>query len=443
MSSLRTHLQRLWGAEGAVLALALLRSLLVARILGVTEFGVAALATAFPSLVFMMLDPQSEEAVVRYSVSARQQGRGGSAVDVLRLAYRLDVLLALIGFVAVALALVLGVDERFGVPEDASHLVMGAAVGSALTAPAATARAWLVGARRSSDIALGGIAGGSLRFIGAVAGSALAGLDGFIAGTVAGASCELVVLRRLERRSVRSEFGRSRRPLKLDLDGRGREILRFMVLTDLTTLSSVMVKHLDLLVLGSFAGPAVAGQYRLARSVSSPAAAVLRPLQAVAYPRLVGLAASGGARELRREIRLYVVRLSLPLAVLGGLAVSAIPLALPLLAGAEYAAAGTPAVILGIGSVAGIAAFWVRPAALALGREGSLLVIGFCMTLLTVGSYFVLAEPFGAAGVAAARALFAVVVGSAIAAVVVRRAISHLDPGAAASGSATEARARR
>lgn len=423
-SPLRHWLQQLWGAEGLLLSVALVQSVVVARLLGVADFGVAALVLAVPMMVFVFLDPQSEETVIRFMTDARSRGKTAVAWSVVRLAYRVDVVLAVAGMAVVAVIAVVGV-AAVGVPDEHRLLLLISGIGAAVQAPTSTARAALTSVERFNVIARATSVGAVVQAACSISGAMVGELAGFIAGSSLGAVIGAGIFL-LSAVIVRQELGIDGPSGSLQLDGQTRQIIRFMMLTEMTTLSSSLVKHVDVLILGGVAGPQSAGIYRLARSVSTPVGAVLRPLQLVAYPQLEKLAARRDAVGIRREIRRYLVTLSIPLSVVGGAAVAVVPVVLPMLAGDEYADAVEPAVVLAAGSLVTVAAFWMRPAALALRREAAMLAIALSMTVITVVGYFMVASQFGAVGVAVVRATVAALLGNMIAGLVVLRALRRL-----------------
>lgn len=424
---LRVWLQRLWGAEGIALLIGLLQNVASARLLGLTDFGIAALILTAPTMVFVFLDPQSEESVVRFGSEALAQSANARAWDVVRLAYRIDAVLAVVGLVVISSAAYVGL-EALGIPDADRPLVLVSAIGALSLSPAATARAWLVCTQEYSCIARCTWIASSARCVLAIIGAAVGGLPGYIVGVAAGNLAGTAAFASTAR-EVRLRRGITTVRKRLDLAGRRREILQFMAFTDLTTLASVFVKHADVLIVGSTAGAPAAGLYRFAQSISAPVAAVLRPLQTVSYPRLTVLAVSGAGHEFRREIARYVRTLSLPLLLFGGFAVALLPIIVPVVGGHEYAQAAAPAMILAGGSLLGLVGFWIRPAALALRLEKQLLVIGLSMTILTVAGYFFVADPYGPEGVAAVRVVIAVLIGNVLALVVLLRGIALLRSG--------------
>lgn len=421
---LRQWLQRLWGGEGILLLVSVAQSIVVARVLGVNDFGVAALIMAVPMMVFVFLDPQSEEAVIRFMAQARSDGEPPYAWDVVRLAYRIDLLLALIGVAVVGVISQVGV-AAVGVPDDHGPLLLVSALGAAAHAPSTTARAALTSVERFGVIAGATSSGAVVQAICSVAGTVLGGLTGFVVGSSLGMALTSGIFLAAAA-PVRHATGAERASGPLRMNGRTREILRFMVVTELTTLSSSLVKHLDVLVLGAATGTQSVGIYRLARSVSTPVGAILRPLQLVTYPRMEALGSRGEPDAMKEEIRRYLLTVCLPLVVAGCIALGSVPVVLPLLAGAAYSASVAPAMVLGAGSVVAVAAFWVRPAALALRRETTMFAISLGMTVLTVAGYLLVAAPYGATGVATVRAVVAGLAGNAIATVVILRALRRM-----------------
>lgn len=412
-------LRRLWGAEGVAVAAGLFQSVVVARVLGAEEFGVAALLLGVPAAILVFLDPQSEETVIRFVGESRAGSGLGRPRDFVRLAYRVDASLALVGLALVAALATVGA-EGVGVPDQHRELLLAGGAAAALAAPISTARASLTATqefgRVAATTAIGSLVRSTLAVVGAVGG----GLEGFVIAVVVARIVELLLTASIAGAHMRS-IDPGARARRLEIGGRGREVLRFMLVADLTTLVTVAVKHLDLVVLGWLAGTAEVGAYRLARSITAPVGAVLRPLQAVSYSRFVALASNGLRQELPREIWVSIKRISVPLVFVGSACLASAPFLLPVLVGPSFDAAVWPTVLLGVGSLISLAAFWVRPALLALGREATILAVGLMMSICTLSGYLLVAGRWGAAGIALVRLIFASAIGTVISAELIRR----------------------
>ena len=409
----------MWSAEAVAVLLALVQSVAVARLLGVSDYGRSALVLALPALVFQVLDPQTEEAVVRYATTAGPESPV-SPREVLRLALRLDLGLAVASSL-ISCGVVIVRPTILGLSEADLRLVAGGCVIAAATAPTASYRGVLTAVGDFRSISLVGLAVAGLKCLAAIGGAATSGVGGFVMGLAAAALAEPLLNMIAVRRHLSSLGPRTGR-WRLDLAGERSNVLRFIAITNLTTLSSAFVKNLDVLILGARSTDSEVGLYRLARSAVAPAGAVLRPLQTTAYRTYASLS-STDAGELRAQLRTDLLRVGPILGAVGIAGAGILPWIIPGLVGSAYDEAVPAALVLSLGAVFGIATFSLRPAALVLQLERKLLYVSVSMTVLTSIGYLVLAESGGAVGIAASRTAFAAILGPLLVALSVRRRV--------------------
>jgi O-antigen/teichoic acid export membrane protein len=416
-SSLVQGAGRLGAAEVVRLLAGLVQAVLVARWLGPRNYGLAALILTYPSLVFTFFDPQASEAVVKYFGAAVATEDRDRARAIPKMAYLVDVTLAVVGLAVVVATAPLAADHLLKSGADASLIVV-AAVGVALAAPGDTSQALLTTTGRFSTVALvqSGTAVARVALVlGLVA--ADAGVAGMVWGTTLGLIADSLLMAMFAHGAVRSASGGSwfrgrREVIRPEL----REMTRFLVYTDLTSLASVFVKQADLVILGFVRGPTETGWYRLAQSLTAPFASVITALQTVAYP---GFARLDGLRDhaaVARAAKRYLLKVGLPLAALTMCSLAVLPAVIRLVAGSEFASAAGPARWMVAATAVVIAGFWVRPAMFATGQVRFVFGISAITSALTVLGFVILADPYGAAGVAAARALIAGLVGTGVAA---------------------------
>jgi O-antigen/teichoic acid export membrane protein len=405
-TSLKRILGFLWGAQGLGLLVSAAQALIVAGLLGADTYGEAALVVGFPTLVYAFLNPQSEEAVTRFISEFRVDDADEGARAVVRLAYRIDVALTVLGF-ATTVVLFSMTASSFGLSTDFLGLVAVASVGVGAATTITTSRA-ILGALGRFHLLSGMKLGASL-FGGvlAVGLTAVWQLDGFVASVAIGSLVAAIGYWCVASTLITRELGESKLRGLGALRGRVRPIVRFLFYTDLTTLSSVLVKHADLLVLGLYRPVGDVGVYRLARSLVSPLGAVQEPLQTVVYPRLALLGAQRRFTDFREALRTYHRSVGRWIGVLGLAGVPVLAFAPSVLLGEEYASAAGPALFLYVGALASVVGFWIRPGLLAIGAERELFVLSLVSGVLTLIGYFVLADPLGASGIAFSRAVFA------------------------------------
>lgn len=402
--SFRRIVPALWGAEGVSLLASIVQAVVSARILGVADYGRAAVLLAIPALIFSLLNPQSEEAVTQFLVRFRARGEVGKAHGSVRLAYRLDALLAVAGWCATVavqpVASRLLDDVELGV-----GLLLVAAVAVAADAWAATSRSVLAATGRFTDLARWTAFLAVIRAVLVIGGAFVGGLSGFIVGGAVAQLVQSTLLHGLAVRALDTVLGP--RPAVVSLGADRRDFLRFLVYSDLTTVATVLVKQADILILSAARPPSDVGAYRLASTVVSSLARVQTPLNTVVLPRLAELANRDGRIALRAYTRILTRRVSVPLACLGVAGFPVLAYGLPALVGEEFGSAVAPALWLYGGALLSVVLFWVRPALLALRCERGLFVLSLVSGGATVGGMLAVAATLGSAGVAAVRALVA------------------------------------
>jgi O-antigen/teichoic acid export membrane protein len=173
---------------------------------------------------------------------------------------------------------------------------------------------------------------------------------------------------------------------------------------------------MDVIIVGSFAGQAAAGYYRLAVSLGQLGGFVAGPVQSILYQRFSRVRVAS-VIALRDEARRAATHVALPLAVLGLLAIPLTPLAIRTIAGASYAPAGSIAQIMVLLEALWFAFLWVRPLVFTLGEVRLWTATSLLVALCSLVGYVVVvpaAGPVGAAWVRFATSTFAQVLPLAI-----------------------------
>lgn len=402
-SDAKYHLRRLWLAEGFVLATALIQALVVARALGPDLYGVYALVTAFAAFLFLVLDPRSADAVVRYLAEFNSSGEPDKARAIVRGGLLLDVAWGIGGLMLVS-ALGYPASRVLHISEHAD-LIPVVALGLAVVAPAATSRAVLAAFDRFDAISSRQFVVAIVRCL-SVCAVALAGLglSGVIwtLSIVSVIECAIFVTGALS--VTQTHLGAGVRGASLGvLRDRRRELVGFLGYSGLTTLAGSAIKHADTLILGAIAGPREAGYYRLAKSLTAPAGNVGVPLQTVLYPRLAGVVSMGDSRRAHEIVKHTFLRGELPLALAALVCLPLVPLGIRVLAGSAFDGAILPAVALVVGVSVSFATLHQRPVFLVRNQMRSLFWFTIAGALATLAAFVPASEVLGATGVAWAR----------------------------------------
>jgi O-antigen/teichoic acid export membrane protein len=414
-SALARNAGKLGIAEILVLLLAIAQSALVARALGPRDFGIAALILSYPALIFTLFDPKASEGVVKYLGQFMATGDRRKALTVPKLAYGVDAGLALLGFAVTAASASLAANHLLDTTAYAQLLVLVAA-SQMLSAPSDTSRAVLTTFGRFSAVASVQGSAAVVRFVLVVllVGGG-GGIGAFVAAVCLGTLVEALLLGFLAHRVLRESLGASWWAGRwAEVSGSLGEMGRFLLYTDLTSLVTAFVKQADIVILGMITGPTQVGYYRLARSLASPATSVIVALQTALYPQVARLVATSDTAGMMQRIRTWYLLAGIPMAGLSLVVFPVVPSLIKLISGPEFVDAAASARWMLVGSAFVLSCFWLRPIQLATGQVRFMFVNGTILGIISLVAFVVLAGPFQAAGVAAARTVVAGFAGTGV-----------------------------
>jgi O-antigen/teichoic acid export membrane protein len=248
--------------------------------------------------------------------------------------------------------------------------------------------------------------------------------------------CVWVALRRVHRDLGGPVWTADLTPMR----GRAREVLRFTVYVDASSLISAVVKQADVLILGVLGGSVAAGQYRLGKQISAGAASLAGSLQAWLYPRLATASGLGDEDQFRQLLRRATWLLGVPGAVMTAASLPLLPWFVTLTAGDQFSAAVVPAQLLTAGAALSTLFLVFRPAYLAAGHVRTFLTIVTMTSSACLVGFVVAGEAWGADGVAVVRLVVVSVVGNLVGALYLRHWARHrtLLAGRAVSPLATD-----
>lgn len=338
------------------------QGILVARWLGPMEYGIATLVMNFPTLLFGLLDARTGTATVRYFMQFRQEGRGDKALALCKMTYLMDLAIAALTFGAVCLLATWAERHIVKASGYAPLMILFSAaflprafVGTSSAVFAALSQfrlsAWL-------DVAGAVLRAGVTLFL-VQKGAGVAGVIwGGLAASVFSGAASTVVCHSLLMKEHRASWLTA--PLG-KLKGHFREILRFVLCTDLTELLGVLVKQFDVTLLGFFSGPHQVGLYRLAKSLAGSLGLVVSPLQTVIYPRMATPGAQQTMQNFFSSVRNLLKRWGLAALVCLGLFIYAGPNLFIWAAGPAYAPMLGAARVLLLAYAVWLLLFWMRP----------------------------------------------------------------------------------
>ncbi len=347
----------------------LAQGILLARALGVEQYGTLGIITSFTAVMGQAFDSRSWETSIKFITQFWAQGDERRALAVIKLCYLVDIVTALVAF------------------------------GLAWTLAGWAARAFLYDPAYTSSIRiyafvlLCGWSGGTtalLRIFNrfdllakisagmsalSLAGMVLVlfvwglGLNGVLWVYVLLAVLSLGIDLYLAAYFLRSRFAVCWHEAQLGhLAGHRREIGRFLLSTNLTALLKIVQNNAPILALGYWSTPVQVGYYKLAQGFASNLGRVYGPIFQTIYPELSSLWAQRNVGQIRFVLRNLVIAV-LPMG-LTAVVVSAFWGAklIQIIAGDEYLPAALPLVILVLVHAIVACTIWMGPLLLAAGK---------------------------------------------------------------------------
>ena len=394
----------LWSAQVGTIAIAAVQGLLVARILGPSGFGAAALIVAFAGVMYSIVDARSSDASMKYLGGYIAHAKYKEALAMARLTYAVDLGVSVGALALVALTSGWASQHLVGGSEPAAlFVVMG--LGYAARFPVATSQSILLTMGRFvlvGHLQVGVTLARSGLVIALVA--AGAGVAGLVFGTALGFALEGVLMGLIALRETRRAWAGSVLAARsADLGERRGEIGRFLGWSNYGTLVGILAKEGGTLFLGFLAGPTQVGYFKLATSLVAAGGTIAAPLQSVAFTRFSRQAEQADLRPLRENVRRAAFFVGLPLGAVGLAGIALVPTAIHLLAGQAYAPSVVTAQVLLIGVAVWVALFWLRPLMLSLGEVRYLAMNATIGSLLALAGFILLAPGLGAVGIAWAQ----------------------------------------
>lgn len=393
------------GASGINSAARLAETILLARYLTRTQFGVFVLIVAYPEAVQQLLDCRVQEAMTRYLGEFLATTRKAQAVALIKLLWLVDVVVSALAFGIVAFTARFAADHLLHDPA-LGHLMVIYALGMFL-ASLDTASPTILRILDRFPLSFTVASTLALARLGLIvlAVSLGSGVGGLIWATVGASaittlvSVALVVL--VLAPILWSEKGA---PLSA-LRGRRKEIGKFLLNTNFAGSVRLASSKLDTLVIGLLTGPATVSVYRIAVQLGTAPFTITEPLFVAFYPSFVRLRSLGRFADvlaLGRKMTILLGVLAIPVAVLLAYKSGAV---INLTVGQKFHRAALPFVILLASTVLVAIFFWARAVILTLGRADVMFRIVALSAALQMGLLFALVPVWGATGGAVSLAV--------------------------------------
>ncbi len=384
-----------------------LQGLILARWLGPTNFGLVALVTTWPLLIFGFFDAKSQDATIKFVGEYRQANDRARAIAMCKLSYLIDIGVALLTLLVTVLTaswaskhVIRGLGDPLLLILFAASLVPNSLI---TTSNAVLTVFSLFSLRARIDVSLAAVRFvlviGAVMAKGGVEGVIVAyAVSGLITGCVSVLVAFVVISRELRSPGLSAPIGL--------LAQDGRRIGAFLGFTNLTEVVKLAHKQLDIVLVGLVAGPRDAGIYRLAKSSASLLGLPLVPLASVTYQRMMEVS---NRRDQLWSVACRSARaVGLPLAGLTLLGGSVLALAAVGIAGPAYASALPAIAMWTVAFSVWNYFFWLRPLYLASGsvHRWFWFSLAAAIAYITVG--LPLLHKFGANGLTAAITTFGI-----------------------------------
>jgi len=388
-------------ANAVGVVLSFIQVIVVARWLGPKLYGVAALVMAYPSILFGFIDTRSADASVKYLGECEAKQDRARALAVCKLGYTVDIAIAMLAFMLVA-ATAWWAEERIVHTPNTAPLIILYAAAFLPRSLAGTSSAVMATLGRFPTLAkVEGLCAAvrTTLVVGLVWWGY--GVAGVIWGNAFGLAFQGLLLGLIAYPVVKGAWGQSWLSGRWHaLRGKRREIAGFLVYNNLSTLTGIVRKQLDVVLLGFFRGPVEVGYYRLAKSIVAVPGYLGSPLNSVSYVRLSRMWGEGRWDEMWSFVRRSTLFVGVPLAVLLLASIPIVESVVLMTVGSEYGWAVPIAQILLVSAALSICLFCFPPLILTWGHMRFRFLVKLVTSLLMLFGIIIFVPRYGATGLA-------------------------------------------
>jgi O-antigen/teichoic acid export membrane protein len=386
----------LFSATGISAVLSMLQGILVARMLGVTAFGVLGTIIMFTTVVNKFASFRMNELVVKYVGQYTESDEPEHAAAVYKVASLVEILASVFAFILVRLLASLAAIYLVKDPATANwFLVYSWIILANLITESSTGLLQIYNRFRFMAVlnVVQSLTTFSIILVvyitqGDVTGVLVAYLIGKVIGGVGLSSRALVEATR------RWDWGWWRTPISL-LRAKFRELTRFAVSTYISATLSLVTKDSELLWVSFLRGPTESGYYKLALALANLAQMPVAPMPQATYPELSREVARKHWSNVRYVLRQgsilagsYTLLVSLVLVFLG-------PPIIRYVYAPEYLPAYPALLILLAGYFVANTFYWNRVALLAIGLPDFPAKVNLVLAVIKITGIFTLVPIYG------------------------------------------------
>jgi O-antigen/teichoic acid export membrane protein len=401
----------LFSGKAAAGGFAALQTVILARILGVTDYGLLQLVIAYIAMMNQFFDVRVWETAVRYIGSYWENGETEKTLAMIKLSYLLDVGSGAVSFLIAIVTAKLVSTYVIHSPEAYIYIWIYA-FGLFVETAKLTSDAILRVFEKYKNIAVINslenltqlVLVTALLLLGLGIKGALYGL--VLSNFIAAAVRLWVVMRMLGEKNLGSWLAADIFLIR----SQWKEIAWFLGNTSfMATLKTGSDKYLGIMILGFFAGKDAVAFYRIANSVAAILNRIVDTLYEAIFPELVKLTTVNAMEEFKsfiKESTKNLMKLIVPVTVL--IIVFAGPI-VRLVFGEDYAPATNTLRILALAVLIARYTYWINPALLAMGMPGIRTAFYVVTTVVYLTLMLLLVPSYSYTGAALAFLGFAVI----------------------------------
>lgn len=388
-----------------------IQTVILARILGVSDYGLLALIIAYVDILNQFFDFRVWETATKYIGTFWTNGERDKTLSMIKLSYIVDISSGALAFIIAIITSKIASTYLIHSPE-AYYLICIYAFSLLIDTANSTSYAILRVFDKFKNIAFISSITSFLRLalvlIVLYLDTGIKGvLFSYIAATFIGFLMRLwAVSKALKENGL---LGWWKSDLSLIKD-QWKGIAWFLGNTSLTaTIKMAGDDYLGVLVLGHFSGKEAAAYYKIAKSFLKIMSRITDPLYEAIYPELVRISTLNSLKEFNKLLKYStknLMKFIIPLAIITIIFSDQI---ISLIFGKDYLPASTALRIVTLAVVISKLIFWINPVLLAFGRPGLRTIIGITSTALYVVLLFILVPKFSYMGAAFAFLGFSLV----------------------------------
>ncbi len=401
----------LLGGKTASSIFSAIQTVIVVRMLGVTDYGLLVLVIAYVGILNQFFDFRVWETATKYIGTFWTQGQREKTLSMIKLSYIIDISSGILAFIIAILTAKIASSYVIHSPE-AYTLIWIYSLSLLIDTANSTSDAILRVFDRFRPIAFISsfislfklLLVSSLLYLGM-------GINGvlfsFIVASFLGFSIRMwIVSKTLGENQLTRWWNSDLRLIKDQWKG----IAWFLGNTSFVgTLKMANDHFLGVLVLGYFSGKEGAAYYKIARSFAKVMIHITDPLYEAIYPELVKISSINALSEFKRLLKASTKSLSkviVPIAILIFIFSDQI---ISIVFGKEYLPSSNTLRIVTLAVVISQLTFWISPAFLAFGKPGLRTLIGLGSTVSYIVLLFLLVPKFSHVGAAFALLGYAIV----------------------------------